>query len=121
MIKLLLWMFVIVATITMVSVFTLSGCKAGEETEEVTEEAAEEVTEEEVRQAIRDGAKTLKEIKMITRAGMGLCQGRSCSKIISHILAEETGISIDKIEPAGYRPPLRPIAISALAKAKKKI
>lgn len=81
----------------------------------------EEVTEEEVRQAIKDGARTLKEIKMITRAGMGLCQSRSCSKIISRILAEETGISIDKIKPAGYRPPLRPIAISAFAEAKKKI
>jgi bacterioferritin-associated ferredoxin len=81
----------------------------------------EEVTEEEVLQAIKDGAKTLREIKMITRAGMGLCQGRTCSKIISRILAEETGISIDKIEPAGYRPPLRPIAISVFAKAKKKI
>lgn len=70
----------------------------------------EEVTEEEVRQAIRDGAKTLREIKMITREGMGLCQGRTCSKIISRILAEETGTSIDKIKPAGHRPPLRPIA-----------
>ena len=74
----------------------------------------EEVTEEDVRQAIREGAKTLREIKMITRAGMGLCQGRSCSKIISHILAEETGISIDKIKPAGYRPPLRPIILNIL-------
>ena len=82
---------------------------------------SEEVTEEEVRQAIRDGANTLREIKMITRAGMGLCQGRSCSKIISRILAEETRRSIGKIEPAGYRPPLRPIAIGAIAKAKKKI
>ena len=74
----------------------------------------EEVTEEEVRQVIRDGAKTLKEIKMMTRAGMGLCQGRSCSKIISRILMEEAGISIDKIKPAGYRPPLRPITIATL-------
>jgi len=81
----------------------------------------EEVTEEEVHQAIKDGAKTLREIKMITRAGMGLCQGRACSKIISRILAEETGISIDKIEPDRYRPPLRPITISAIVKAKKKI
>ena len=77
----------------------------------------EEVTEEEVRQAIKDGAKTLKGIKMITRAGMGVCQGRSCSKIISHILAEETGISIDKIKPAGYRPPLRPIVLTTLVNA----
>ena len=78
----------------------------------------EEVTEEEIYQAIRDGAKTLREIKMITRAGMGLCQGRTCSKIISRILAEELKCSIGKIRPAGYRPPLRPITISSIARAK---
>jgi len=78
----------------------------------------EEVTEEEVRQAIADGAKTLKEIKMITRAGMGLCQGRTCGKIISRILAEETGKSLDKLKPAGYRPPLRPITLDTLANIK---
>jgi len=74
----------------------------------------EEVTEEEVRQAIKEGAKTLKEIKMITRAGMGLCQGRTCSKIISRILAEETGKPLDGIKPSGYRPPLRPIILDIL-------
>lgn len=80
----------------------------------------EEVTEEDVRQAIRDGARTLREIKMITRAGMGLCQGRTCSKIISRILAEETKCSMDLVKPAGYRPPLRPISISAITSAKNK-
>jgi len=75
----------------------------------------EEVTEEEVRQAIADGAKTLKEIKMITRAGMGLCQGRTCNKIISRILAEKTGESLNEIKPAGYRPPLRPLSLDILA------
>lgn len=81
----------------------------------------EEVTEEEVHQAIRDGARTLREIKMITRAGMGLCQGRTCSKIISRILAEEIKCSLDKVKPAGYRPPLRPTSISSIAGAKNKI
>lgn len=75
----------------------------------------EEVTEKEIRQAIKEGAKTLREIKMITRAGMGLCQGRTCSKIISRILKEETGQSLDKIEPAGYRPPVRPTTLGTLA------
>ena len=74
----------------------------------------EEVTEEEVRQCIAEGCKTLREIKMVTRAGMGLCQGRTCSKIISRILSEETGKPLDEIIPAGYRPPLRPIALGAL-------
>ena len=78
----------------------------------------EEVTEEEVRQAIADGAKILREIKMITRAGMGLCQGRTCSKIISRILAEEIGESLGEIKPAGYRPPLRPITLDTLANIK---
>ena len=75
----------------------------------------EEVTEEEVRQCIAEGCKTLREIKLATRAGMGLCQGRTCSKIISRILAEETGKSLDEIIPSGYRPPLRPIALGTLA------
>ncbi|OFW62891.1 MAG: hypothetical protein A2Z35_04065 [Actinobacteria bacterium RBG_19FT_COMBO_36_27] len=78
----------------------------------------EEVTEEEVRQAIKDGARTLREIKMITRAGMGLCQGRSCSKIISRILAEETKKPLQMIKPSTFRPPLRPISIDVLAEIK---
>ena len=71
----------------------------------------EEVTEKEVRKCIAEGAKTLREIKMATRAGMGLCQGRTCSKIISRILSEETGKSLDEINSPSYRPPLRPIAL----------
>ena len=78
----------------------------------------EEVTEENVRQAIRDGARTLREIKMITRAGMGLCQGRTCNKIISCILAEEIKCSMDKLKPYPPRPPLRPIALKVLANIK---
>jgi NAD(P)H-nitrite reductase large subunit len=75
----------------------------------------EEVTEEEVRQCIAEGCETLREIKMVTRTGMGLCQGRTCSKIISRILAEEIGKPLDEIEPAGYRPPLRLITLGTLA------
>jgi len=75
----------------------------------------EEVTEEEVRQCIAEGCKTLREIKLATRAGMGLCQGRTCNKIISRILAEETGESLNEIKPAGYRPPLRPLSLDILA------
>src|SRR4030042_3072360 len=78
----------------------------------------EEVTEEEVRQAIKDGARTLREIKMITRAGMGLCQGRSCSKIISRILAEETKKPLQMIKPSTFRPPLSQISIDVLAEIK---
>lgn len=75
----------------------------------------EEVTEEEIRQCIAEGCKTLREIKLATRAGMGLCQGRTCSKIISRILVEEIGKSLGEIKPAGYRPPLRLITLGTLS------
>ena len=51
----------------------------------------EEVTEAEIRDAIRAGARSVVEIKRWTRAGMGICQGRSCRRLVGRILAEELG------------------------------
>ena len=48
----------------------------------------EEISREEILQAIRDGHYTIDSIKKATRAGMGACQGRTCSKIIQGILLE---------------------------------
>ena len=69
----------------------------------------EEATEEEIRQAVRDGADTIAGVKRRTRAGMGLCQGHTCSKLVARIIAEETGKPLAEILPATVRPPVRPI------------
>ena len=74
----------------------------------------EEVTEEEIRQAVRDGAHTIAGVKRRTRAGMGLCQGHTCSKLVARIIAEETGKPLAEILPATARPPVRPIAVRTL-------
>lgn len=71
----------------------------------------EEITEDEIRQAIRDGAYTIDAVKRRTRAGMGLCQGHTCSKLIAKIISEETGKPLSEIELPSVRPPLRPIQI----------
>lgn len=71
----------------------------------------EEITEEEIDEAIQAGADTVNEIKRFTRAGMGLCQGRICRRLIERMLAEQTGQKIEDILPATYRHPVRPIAI----------
>ena len=39
----------------------------------------EDVTLGEIRRAIAEGATTIDEIRRITRAGMGPCQGRTCA------------------------------------------
>jgi NAD(P)H-nitrite reductase large subunit len=74
----------------------------------------EEITEEEIRQAIREGARTITGVKRRTRAGMGLCQGKTCQKLVARILAEETGQKVAEIEPSTDRPPVRPIPFGVL-------
>ena len=79
----------------------------------------EEVSRGQILQAIQDGARTVEEIKRATRAGMGLCQSRSCLRTIQRILAEETGQPLSELVPARYRPPVRPIPLRILAKESK--
>ena len=68
----------------------------------------EEVSEEDVVQAIREGAHTITAIKRKTRAGMGLCQGRTCERQIMRILCRELGVSPEELETGTSRFPVRP-------------
>lgn len=72
----------------------------------------EEVTEEEVRQAIRAGVTSVDGIKRSTRAGMGLCQSKTCYLNIARIINDETGIPMDELEPIKIRIPVRPIKVT---------
>ena len=81
----------------------------------------EEVTEEEIRQAVQDGADTIAGVKRRTRAGMGLSQGHTCSKLVARIIAEETGKPLADVLPATVRPPVRPLSVKVfLADPEKK-
>jgi len=70
-----------------------------------------EVPLSEIKKAIHDGARTVKEVKRRTRAGMGLCQGRTCSKTIARVIATELQIPIDQVELDTQRIPVRPVKI----------
>ncbi|MDR1933088.1 MAG: (2Fe-2S)-binding protein [Spirochaetales bacterium] len=65
----------------------------------------EEVTREEILAAIADGATTVKGVKIRTEAGMGLCQGRTCRRLISQMLARTRPPS--DIYPPTIRTPVR--------------
>jgi len=75
----------------------------------------EEVTQGEILQAIAEGATTLVEVKWRTRAGMGLCQAKTCRRLVQKILAEQTCQPVAAISPATYRPPVRPVELGVLA------
>lgn len=62
----------------------------------------------------RSGAQTVNQVKKLTRAGMGLCQGRTCAKVVESILAAE-GKTPQGREPYQVRPPVRAVAVGSLA------
>lgn len=75
----------------------------------------EEVSREEILEAINEGARTVDEIKRRTRAVMGLCQGKTCLRLVARILAEQTGQPLGEVLPSTSRPPVRPVALGILA------
>lgn len=79
----------------------------------------EEITKGEIRRAIHDGMFTLTEIRRFLRAGMGLCQGQTCGRIVKGIIAKELGISALDVEPAISRAPMRPIEMKILGNERK--
>jgi len=75
----------------------------------------EEVSVAEIKAAIAEGARDVTGVKRRTRAGMGLCQGRTCEKLVQAILCQELGVSPDKVGGTSTRPPVRPIPFGQLA------
>ncbi|MCR4397742.1 MAG: (2Fe-2S)-binding protein [Firmicutes bacterium] len=74
----------------------------------------EEVTAGEIRRAIRDGARDLSAVKRRTRAGMGLCQGRTCESLVVRLLCKELGLRAGDVAPASPRPPVVPVPFGAI-------
>ncbi|MDH3800412.1 MAG: (2Fe-2S)-binding protein [Desulfobacterales bacterium] len=75
----------------------------------------EEITKGEIKSAIRNGMQTVNGIKRITRAGMGLCQGQTCQRLVIQIIAEELRQSVADIEPTTARGPVRPLNLAVFA------
>jgi D-hydroxyproline dehydrogenase subunit alpha len=75
----------------------------------------EEILLEEAVAAIAAGAQTVDDVKRRTRAGMGTCQGIFCVPVIAAMVAQATGVPIDRVAGITARPPVRPVLLAALA------
>lgn len=62
-----------------------------------------------------DGPVNQDQIKRLTRAGMGACQGRRCRDQVHLLLAARGNVSPGDIPLASYRAPVRPIPLGILA------
>ena len=76
----------------------------------------EEVSQGEIEEAISLGLTRMDEVKRLTRAGMGLCQGKTCGRLVSQLL-QKSGKGLEKPfpKPSTVRPPVRPLKVGELA------
>ena len=80
----------------------------------------EEITLSEVKAAVAAGACTLPEVKMITRVGMGNCQGRICENPVSEAIVQQLAGEYSSHQSVGrysIRPPLQPLPFGVFAEA----
>ena len=95
--------------------------KAASKAKELTDDGdliicrCEEITRGEIKEAIRNGLQTLNGIKRVTRAGMGLCQGQTCQRLVAQILTQELNLSAADIDPTTARGPVRPLRLEVFA------
>ena len=75
----------------------------------------EEIPLEEIVSAIASGGQTVDDIKRRTRAGMGTCQGIFCVPVIAAMVAQATGVPMDRVAGITARPPVRPLMLAGLA------
>ena len=59
-----------------------------------------------------EGAPNPDQVKRLTRAGMGLCQGRRCREQVAALLALGAGQRLETVPLASYRAPVRPMPLA---------
>ena len=75
----------------------------------------QETTAGEIRAAIEVGADSLHSVKLWTRAGMGICQGRTCAPLVDAMASgEATDEAFALRQPPSARFPIRPTSARVL-------
>ncbi len=59
------------------------------------------------------------QVKRLTRAGMGVCQGRRCREQVAALLALGAGVELRHIPLASHRAPVRPIPLRIAAETQE--
>jgi len=76
----------------------------------------EEVTVGGVRVGVHEmGASDLRSLKLLTRVGMGMCQGRVCGYAAACLLQRETGVPLQDPASLSIRPLVVPVPLGTLA------
>jgi NADPH-dependent 2,4-dienoyl-CoA reductase/sulfur reductase-like enzyme len=75
----------------------------------------EDVRAGDIDEALAAGIALPRGLKLRTRAGMGLCQGRTCAPAVQHRIADKASLPLAELPMPTVRVPLRPVPVAALA------
>jgi hypothetical protein len=56
--------------------------------------------------------------KLLTRVGMGLCQGRMCGDGVARVVAAARGLPPDRVGPFQAQAPVKPVPLATLARGR---
>jgi hydrogen cyanide synthase HcnB len=76
----------------------------------------EEVCRQEVDNAIAQGAQDLQAVKLLSRIGMGSCQGRQCRPSMAMYLSQTLERTPEQVGLINPRTPVKPVTLGALAR-----
>lgn len=74
----------------------------------------EEITLGKLKEVLREGVENLSQVKRLSRAGMGYCQGRNCSVLVAPYLHQKSQQPLSEIGPFTVRPPLHPVPLEII-------
>lgn len=74
----------------------------------------EGIKRERIDQAI-EATSDVSVVKALTRAGMGLCQGRNCQRQIAALIAKRHDVEISDVPMATPRFPVKPVSLGSIA------
>ena len=75
---------------------------------------SEQMSSRSLQTLVKDGPVNPDQVKRLTRAGMGHCQGRRCREQVSLLLAEQSHTEVADVPIMSYRPPVRPLPLKVM-------
>lgn len=75
---------------------------------------SEQMSRRNLQSQLKDNSANPNQIKRLTRAGTGICQGRNCREQVALLLAEESNTDIADVPLSTYRAPLRPLPLNVM-------
>ena len=74
----------------------------------------EEVLYSEFAKVVEAGVRHAPSARLLTRTGMGLCQGKACTETLLDRLSVLTGMEMEDMGVPRSRPPVRPVSLGEL-------